>query len=67
MQNTNLNIRIDKDLKDKFLTCVAKAEYPNKSSYSKLIRNFIEQYIKEHEDLAWSSMNLTESIIHTMQ
>ena len=52
MQNTNLNIRIDKDLKDKFLTCVAKAEYPNKSSYSKLIRDFIEQYIKEHEDLA---------------
>ena len=51
MQNTNLNIRIDKDLKDKFILCVAKAEYPNKPSYSNLIREFIEQYIKEHEDL----------------
>ena len=63
MQNTNLNIRIDKDLKDKFILCVAKAEYPNKPSYSNLIREFIEQYIKEHEENKWSSMNLTESII----
>lgn len=46
MQDANLNIRINKETRDKFLACVAKSEF----SYSKLIRDFIEKYIEEHEE-----------------
>lgn len=57
MQDANLNIRINKETRDKFLACVAKSEF----SYSKLIRDFIEKYIEEHEENKWSSLSLTKN------
>lgn len=45
IKNSNLNIRIDKELKDKFI----KLTKENGTSYSKELRYMIEEYIITEE------------------
>lgn len=43
-KNTNLILKIDKDIKDRFL----KVAKNNEETGSSLIRKFIKEYLKEH-------------------
>lgn len=47
MPDTNFTFRVDVGLKDEFLTA-AQAENRNASL---LLRDFIRQYVREHQDL----------------